>query len=130
MFFNKKSKKIKQSKSVLELWINACLLMASADMNDSRKRKLILLYFIGSSDVVCQSNEIDDKDFVDITNELLFSAGFEKNEIWENMTQMVKTNLSKEEFDFMVSGGEDFLRWMRDGNKNAPLLLFNKLNIE
>jgi len=104
--------------------------MASADMNDSRKRKLILLYFIGSSDVVCQSNEIDDKDFVDITNELLFSAGFEKNEIWENMTQMVKTNLSKEEFDFMVSGGEDFLRWMRDGNKNAPLLLFNKLNIE
>lgn len=127
MFFNKTKKLKKQASKVLSIWCPTVCGSLSDDLDDPKKRKLTIVYLIGSSDYVCQSAQLGDDDFSEITRDVLLECGFSKHEIWELFGSFARQNLEKEEFEYLMKGADHYIKWMVEGNQFAPMLLSMEL---
>ena len=122
-FKSDKNKKIEAVSNQILLWHKACML--GVDKNLIKKpRPMVgaILFFLGSIDNVCQSGNINDKDFAELAVALLYIMGFPKDfaiPIFKNFyTQQIKSEFA---LKANIEGGKKIAGFLSGKNEFAPL---------
>ena len=121
--FKKKNNKIEAISKQILIWYKVCMIGVDMDLlKEPRPTVGAILFFIGSIDNLCQSGNVDDKDFAKLAIELLGIMGFQKDftiPILKNFyTQQVKSEFA---LKANLEGGKKISEFLSGKNEFASL---------
>ena len=105
------------------IWHQVCLIGVDLDLlKQPRPMVGAILFFIGSIDNLCQTNNIDDKSFAKLAIELLGKIGFRKD-VTEPILRNFYTQQTKSKFALKanIAGGKKLNEFLSGKNELAPL---------
>ena len=133
MFFNKKAKKKQSLVKHFSIWFrNSSAGVRHEWLDDSKKRSWVLAYFNGSLDCMIQSYGLEDDrtELILTTLGSLYGIDMFSGEVWkfndEEMIQFLTRcadqtkpefeRLSVEETAFLLAGGKNCLKWLKESD--------------